>query len=412
MQKRVFFKTFGCRTNIFDTQIMMSNLKEFSVEENIENSDYIVINSCTVTNSADTNSRQFLNRVKREYPGKEILFTGCAIQTQGKNFFDNNQIKIGFGHSEKERVEEFLKSNKRIFSVGDLTHIDKTIIDNFVGKSRAFIKIQEGCNFKCNYCIIPSVRGSSRSSNENHILEQITRLASNGFGEFILTGTNIGSYGDNKTSLAKLLKKISQIRGVRRVRLGSVEPSQITEEFKEILTESWMGRYIHIATQYSDNRMLKMMNRRNRVENDLELLHFLSSEGYAIGTDYIVGHPGETDEIFSSAFENLKNYPLTHIHLFRYSKRDGTPSAKMKEVNTKLVKERFSFVENLIKEKSKIFRDKNSKNLKVLFERKSRDGLFEGYDQFFNTVFLKSSENIEGDWKDIENYNWREFLDG
>jgi len=409
MKNRVFFKTFGCRTNIFDTQIMMSSLKEFSVAEKIEDSDYIVINSCTVTNSADTNSRQFLNRVKREYPDKEILFTGCAIQNQGKKFFDNNQIKSGFGHSEKEKVEEFLKSEKRIFTIGDLSHIDTTIIDNFVGKSRAFIKIQEGCDFKCSYCIIPSVRGSSRSYRENDILNQIRKLASNGFGEFILTGTNIGSYGDNKTSLAKLLKKISQIRGVRRVRLGSVEPSQITEEFRELLSEEWLGRYIHIATQYSDNRMLKVMNRRNRVEKDLELLQFLSSKGYAIGTDYIVGHPEETDEVFKSAFENLKQYPLTHIHLFRYSKRDGTPSAKMKEVDTKLVKERFALVENLIKNKNTNFRDKNSQDLKVLFERKNKDGLFEGYDQFFNTIYLKSDEDIEGDWRNIAKYNWRNF---
>jgi len=407
--KKVFFKTFGCRTNIFDTQIMMSSLKEFSVTENIESSDYIVINSCTVTNSADTNSRQFLNRVKREYPNKEVLFTGCAIQTQGKSFFDNNLIKAGFGHSEKERVEDFLKSDNRVFQVGDLTHIDSTIIDNFVGKSRAFIKIQEGCNFKCNYCIIPAVRGSSRSYEEKNILEQISKLASNGFGEFILTGTNIGSYGDTKTSLAKLLKKISQIRGVRRIRLGSVEPSQITSEFREILSEDWLGRYIHIATQYSDDRMLKAMNRRNRVEKDIELLNFLSSKGYAIGTDYIVGHPTENDEVFESAFSNLQNYPLTHIHLFRYSKRDGTPSATMKTVDTKAVKERFARIENLIKEKNAVFRDSNSENLQVLFERKNRNGLFEGYDQFFNTILLKSDIDITGDWKKIDKFDWRQF---
>jgi MiaB-like tRNA modifying enzyme len=407
--KKVFFKTFGCRTNIFDTQIMMSSLKEFAVTEKIEDSDYIVINSCTVTNSADTNSRQFLNRVKREYPNTEVLFTGCAIQTQGKSFFENKQIKSGFGHSEKERVEDFLKSEERIFQVGDLTHIDSTIIDNFVGKSRAFIKIQEGCNFKCNFCIIPTVRGSSRSYEEKNILEQISKLASNGFGEFILTGTNIGSYGDNKTSLAKLLKKISQIRGVRRIRLGSVEPSQITSEFREILSEDWMGKYIHIATQYSDNRMLKAMNRRNRVEKDIELLNFLASKGYAIGTDYIIGHPTENDEIFESAFENISNYPLTHIHLFRYSKRDGTPSATMKTVDTKAVKERFARVENLIKEKNAKFRDLHSENLQVLFERKNKNGLFEGYDQFFNTILLKSDIDITGDWKTIDKFDWRKF---
>lgn len=412
MRERVFFKTFGCRTNIFDTQVMMSSLKEFDVSEDIESADYIVVNSCTVTNSADTNTRQFINKIRREYPNKRVLFTGCGISTQGETLFNEGVVESGFGHSEKERVEDFIKSKDRRFEIGDLKHLDRTVVDSFVGKSRAFIKIQEGCNFSCSYCIIPSVRGSSRSYEEKTILQQISKLASNGFGEFTLTGTNIGSYGDKRGSLAQLLKKISQIRGVRRVRLGSVEPSQIGDEFKEILSEEWLGRHLHIATQYSEDRMLKIMNRRNRVEKDIELLNYLAEKGYSLGTDYIVGHPGESEEIFQSAIKNLERYPLTHLHLFRYSKRDGTLSAEMKEINGAIVKDRYQIVENIIKSKSERFRDNISTPLKVLFEKRYENSrLFEGYDQYYYPVYLDSSDDITGEWRDIVDYNWRSFKD-
>ncbi len=411
MRERVFFKTFGCRTNIFDTQVMISNLKDFKVTEDIEDADTIVINSCTVTNSADTNGRQFINRVKRDYPEKRVLFTGCGVRTVGKSLFEQGVIHSGFGHPEKERVEDFLKDKNRLFKIGDLKHIDSTVVDKFVGKSRAFIKIQEGCNFKCSYCIIPTVRGRSRSYREETILQQVQILADSGFKEFILTGTNIGSYGGSRNSLARLLKKISQVKGVQRIRLGSVEPSQIGEEFFELLDEEWLGRYLHIAIQYSDDRMLKIMNRKNRVESDLKLFNTLSEKGYALGTDYIVGHPGESEEIFGSALQRLQEYPLTHIHLFRYSKRDGTPSATMSEINGSIVKERFQTIETLINSKSANFRDSIKQPLKVLVEKRGNSGLFEGYDQYFYPVYIESSNSLEGQYIEIKDYNWRDFQD-
>jgi MiaB-like tRNA modifying enzyme len=398
--RKVFFKTFGCRTNIFDTQVMISNLQSSTAVSRLEDADTIIINSCTVTNSADTNSRTYLNSLKRDFPEKEILFTGCGVATQGEKFYKADSVKSVFGHSEKERVEDFINSKERVFEIGDLSHIDSTIVENFVGKSRAFIKIQEGCNFSCSYCIIPAVRGKSRSYSEKLIIEQVSRLANNGFGEFVLTGTNIGSYGDSKKSLAKLLKKLSDIRGVRRIRLGSVEPSQISDEFKELLTEKWFGKHLHIALQHTDNRMLKIMSRRNRLESDLKLFSEISEKGFALGTDYIVGHPGESDEIFESAFKNLKEFPLTHIHLFRYSKRDGTPSASMREINGKVVKERFSRVEQLIEEKATKFREEINSPLEVLFEQKKGD-FYTGYDQFFFPINYKSSEDIEGEWREL-----------
>ncbi len=410
--KKVFFKTFGCRTNIFDTQIMMSNLKDFEVTQQESDADMVVINSCTVTNSADSTARNYINSLQKLPQKPRVIFTGCGVWTKGENLFKENKIDALFGHSEKEKINTLLKDETRFFQAGDLKHIDETIIEKMVGKSRAFVKIQEGCNFRCSYCIIPYVRGDSRSYDESKILEQITKLASNGFGEFILTGTNLGSYGkgvEGRDGLAILLKKISQIRGVRRIRLGSVEPIQITEQFKEILDEPWMGKHLHIALQHTNKEMLKLMNRRNQVDKDLELFEFLASKGYAIGTDFIVGHPGESDEIWKDAISNIEKFPLTHCHSFTYSKRDGTPSATMKsQVNGAVSKQRLKELEEIIKQKNFEFRQRQ-KSLDILIESQKNE-IYTGYDQFFNPIEVSSKSDIIGDWIVCEDYEVKENI--
>ncbi len=410
--KKVFFKTFGCRTNIFDTQIMMSNLKDFEVTQQESDADMVVINSCTVTNSADSTARNYINFLQKLPKKPRVIFTGCGVWTKGENLFKENKIDALFGHSEKEKINTLLKDETRFFQAGDLKHIDETIIEKMVGKSRAFVKIQEGCNFRCSYCIIPYVRGDSRSYDESKILEQITKLASNGFGEFILTGTNLGSYGkgvEGRDGLAILLKKISQIRGVRRIRLGSVEPIQITEQFKEILDEPWMGKHLHIALQHTNKEMLKLMNRRNQVDKDLELFEFLASKGYAIGTDFIVGHPGESDEIWKDAMSNIEKFPLTHCHSFTYSKRDGTPSATMKpQINGAVAKQRLKELEEIIKQKNFEFRQRQ-KSLDILIESQKNE-IYTGYDQFFNPIEVSSKSDIIGDWIVCEDYEVKENI--
>ena len=410
MQKqKVFFKTFGCRTNLFDTQVMINNLKDFYVTQDEKEANIVVINSCTVTNSADSTARNYINSLKKLPNNPRVVFTGCGVWTKGETLFKENKIDALFGHSEKEKIDQLLKNQNRFFEAGDLKHIDETIIDKMVGKSRAFIKIQEGCDFRCSYCIIPYVRGDARSYDEQKILEQVTLLASNGFGEFILTGTNVGSFGkesgiQNKHDrLATLIKKIAMIRGVRRIRLGSIEPVQITDQFKEILDEPWMGKHLHIALQHTSKTMLNLMNRRNKVKSDLELFEFLSSKGYALGTDFIVGHPGETDQVWDEAMENIKKFPLTHIHSFTYSKRDGTPSATMLgEVNGAVAKKRMLELESIIDAKNYQFR-LAKKPLDILIESK-KDGIFKGYDQFFNMCHISSDIDLVGDWINIEDY--------
>jgi threonylcarbamoyladenosine tRNA methylthiotransferase MtaB len=405
MRKKVYVKTFGCRTNLFDSQVMMSNLEDFDITENEEEADIVIVNSCTVTNGADVGVRGYISGIEKAGRA-QVYLTGCGAHTKGESLFENKKVFGVFGQSEKTKINTLLKETSRFYELGDLNFIDDTIVEEFVGKSRAFIKIQEGCDFRCSYCIIPFVRGDSRSMDEAKILEQVSTLAINGFGEFILTGTNVGSYGHRQErSLASLLKKMSQIRGVRRIRLGSLEPIQITPEFEELLDEPWLEKHLHIALQHTSPAMLKIMNRRNKFENDIALFQRLREKGYALGTDFIVGHPGESEALWQEALHNLQRLPLTHVHAFTYSKRDGTPSAAMRgEVNGAVAKARLKELTSIVDANNLAFRKEFSHlPLDVLIESE-KEGRYHGLDQFFNKVVIESPNDLGGNWLNVESY--------
>ncbi|MGD9969169.1 MAG: tRNA (N(6)-L-threonylcarbamoyladenosine(37)-C(2))-methylthiotransferase MtaB [Sulfuricurvum sp.] len=402
--KKVFFKTFGCRTNLFDTQVMMGALRDYEVTEEEAQADIVVVNSCTVTNGADVSVRGYINQMNKQ--GKQLYLTGCGAHTKGESLFGANRVQGVFGQSEKMKINSLLSQTDRFYEIGDLNYVDDAIVEEFVGKSRAFIKIQEGCNFRCSYCIIPFVRGDARSLDEAKILEQVTRLAANGFGEFVLTGTNVGSYGQGEgRNIAGLMKKMSLIRGVRRIRVGSLEPIQINESFREILGEPWLERHLHIAIQHSSDEMLRTMNRRNRVKSDIELFETLHEQGFALGTDFIVGHPGESDALWREAMENLRCYHLTHVHPFTYSKRDGTPSATMKgEVNGTVASERMKELVAAVDATNKAFRlEKRTTPLEILVES-GEAGRYSGLDQYYNKIVIESGEDLSGNWITLEQY--------
>lgn len=391
MRQKVFFKTFGCRTNLFDTQVMIENLKDFEISSCEEKAQIIIINSCTVTNGADSAVRGYLT--KMEKLGKKIYFTGCGVATKGSELLP--RVQGIFAHDHKEKINSLLKQKEKFFlPTHDALHIDSTILSEFVGKSRAFIKIQEGCDFNCSYCIIPFSRGRARSVPEDLIFSQAQHLARNGIQEIVLTGTNMGSYGkDTQTSVAKLIKKISQIKGIKRIRIGSLEPSQITDEFLELLGEKFLEKHLHIALQHTHNKMLEIMNRQNRFESDLALFERIAEKGFALGSDYIIGHPGESEAIWQEAFENLKHFPLTHIHPFIYSPRNGTPSAEMKnQTRGNIAKERLHALNELITENNFRFRQQHANiPLEVLIESTQGETIL-GLDQFFNKLRIHTSE--------------------
>ncbi len=401
--KRVFFKTFGCRTNIYDTQIMVQNLKDFIVASSEDEADMVVVNSCTVTNSADTSVRSYISSLRRRE--KKVIIAGCGAFSKGEELYDQNKVFGVFGHSKKVDINRLLKSAEPFFEIGDLTSIDETIVEDFSSKTKAFIKIQEGCDFSCSYCIIPSVRGGARSQDETKIIQQIKTLADNGFGEFVLTGTNIGSYGRDKSStIAKLLKKISQIKGVKRVRLGSLEPLQIDDEFKEILSEGWIEKHLHIALQHTDDEMLRLMRRKNRLKKDIELFETIYEKGYALGTDFIVGHPGESEEIWQNALENFKKFPITHLHAFSYSDRSGTNSSTLQNrVSKDIAKKRLKVLNRVVYENNFIFRKNRKNDLLVLIEER-KDGYQAGYDQYYNKIFIDTKTDLQKEWVNLSSY--------
>ena len=396
---KVYFKTFGCRTNQFDTQVMMSRLKDFELTENEQEADAVVVNSCTVTNGADSSVRGYINAITRKNPNAKVILAGCGSHSKGETLFADGKVFGVMGHSEKEKINAILQKPEPFYQIGDLAHVDTTIVEEFVGKSRAFIKVQEGCDFACAYCIIPSVRGGARSHREETVIAQVRKLAANGFGEFILTGTNVGSYGkDHGSSMAKLLKKLSGIRGVRRIRIGSLEPVQIDAEFMELLSEPWMAKHLHIALQHTSDKMLEIMNRRNRFISDKILFEKLSLAGYALGTDFIVGHPGEDEAAWMEAMERLVDLPLTHVHAFSYSKRDGTAAARMGEgVRGDVAKARHKELTALVAEKNYQFRKAHASGLEVLLEN-GNEGIYRGFDQYFNRITVESKEELSGNW--------------
>ena len=404
---RVYLKTFGCRTNIYDSQIMAQNLKDFILVESEEEADIVVVNSCTVTNSADSSARSYISGLQKK--GKRVILAGCGAMSKGESLFQEEKVFGVFGHSEKRNINTLLKRENPFFEPGDLKSLDETIVEDFSSRAKAFIKIQEGCDFNCSYCIIPSVRGRARSQDETKILEQVAKLAGNGYGEFVLTGTNIGSYGkDTGSSIARLLQRMSMIRGVRRIRLGSLEPVQIDDAFMELLDEPWLEKHLHIALQHTSEEMLVKMRRRNALRRDLELFEKIAAKGFALGTDYIVGHPGESEVIWEEALANFRRFPVTHLHAFTYSRREGTHAATLKaSVNGKVAKARLKILEEIVAENNLRFRKVHNRVLDVLVEE--RKGAFQiGYDQYYNRVHISSPLDLEKEWVQIDSAEVRE----
>ena len=387
--------------------MMTQNIKDFEIVDNEKDADIVIVNSCTVTNGADTSARTYINALNRQ--NKKVILAGCGAFSKGESLFKEDKIFGYFGHSEKKNINALLLREERFTEIGDLSSLDDAIVEDFSSKTKAFIKIQEGCDFRCSYCIIPFVRGDARSQDEEKILEQITNLASNGFGEFVLTGTNLGSYGkDKKSSLATLLKRISKIAGVKRIRLGSIEPVQIDDSFKELLMEPQLEKHLHIALQHTSEAMLRIMRRRSFLKEDRKLFEEIADKGFSLGSDFIVGHPGESEALWQDGLENFKTFPITHLHGFTYSKRDGTHAATLKGlVNGAIAKERLRVLERIVKENNLAFRKRQSVPLQVLVEEQ-KEGFQIGYDQFYNKCFIKSDENLEKEWVYIENHEAKE----
>ncbi|MGP1403096.1 MAG: tRNA (N(6)-L-threonylcarbamoyladenosine(37)-C(2))-methylthiotransferase MtaB [Catonella sp.] len=350
--KSVAFLSLGCKVNAYETESMKEMFKNanYEIRQFNEAADIYIVNTCTVTNIADRKSRQMLHRAKKLNPEAIVVAVGCYVQAPQSKLEEDDLVDILVGTRGKSSVlslvEEYIRSEKTrdfkhsVIKSGEENKdwsYDNTEVNDAGGKNRANIKIQDGCDQFCTYCIIPFVRGRIRSRDMESIVEETERLARAGFKEMVLTGIHIGSYGrdiDGESKMLELLTKLNNVEGDFRIRLGSVEPRLITEEFLEGLVKlKKVCPHFHLSLQSGSTTVLKRMNRHYSAEEYLNSVKLLKKyyDRPGITTDIIVGFPGETDEEFEETVAFVKEVGFLKVHVFPYSKRDGTYAARMNE---------------------------------------------------------------------------------
>lgn len=326
----------GCKVNIYESELVTNILKNnnYEIVDFEDKADIYIINTCSVTNESDKKSRKMINRAKKNNPNAIIIVMGCYSQVNSQDI----DVDIVLGNRDKSKIveiiEEYLKTKEKKKIIYDLTKVDfeKMEITNFDNHTRAFVKIQDGCNAFCSYCIIPYVRGRVRSKNPNDVIKEVTTLVEKGYKEIVLTGIHTGRYGtDINTTLEELLNKLVNIPNIYRIRLSSIEINEITPGIKKLLKENKvMAKHLHIPLQSGSNKILKLMNRRYNKEEFLSMVDNLRDiPDVSLTTDLIVGFPNEGEEEFNETIDTLKEIGFTKIHTFPYSKRKGTPAASM-----------------------------------------------------------------------------------
>lgn len=413
--KKAALHNLGCKVNAYETEAMQHLLEEagYEIVPFTQKADVYVINTCSVTNMADRKSRQMLHKAKKNNPDSIVVAAGCYVQTSEKEVLNDLSVDIVIGNDRKHDLvrllEEYSLDSVRdtVDDINDGKHdFEELFIDQTKEHTRAFIKVQDGCNQFCSYCIIPYARGRVRSRRFENVIAEVERLAANGFKEVVLTGIHLSSYGvdfEEATGLLELIQAVNAVKGIERIRLGSLEPKIVTEHFASELSKlDKICPHFHLSLQSGCDSTLKRMNRKyttKEYERGCELLrkYFVHP---AITTDVIVGFPGETEEEFAQTKAYLEHIHFYEMHIFKYSKRKGTRAAVMPDQIDEQIKAARS--EKLIAlghDMSKEFRKFYiGKNEEVLFEEKAVIGdkeYFVGYTKEYVKVAKKTDENLE-----------------
>lgn len=413
--KKAALHNLGCKVNAYETEAMQHLLEEagYEIVPFTQKADVYVINTCSVTNMADRKSRQMLHKAKKNNPDSIVVAAGCYVQTSGKEVLNDLSVDIVIGNDRKHDLVRLLEEysldsvNDTVDDINDGKHdFEELFIDQTKEHTRAFIKVQDGCNQFCSYCIIPYARGRVRSRRFENVIAEVERLAANGFKEVVLTGIHLSSYGvdfEEATGLLELIQAVNAVKGIERIRLGSLEPKIVTEHFASELSKlDKICPHFHLSLQSGCDATLKRMNRKyttKEYERGCELLrkYFVHP---AITTDVIVGFPGETEEEFEQTKAYLEHIHFYEMHIFKYSKRKGTRAAVMPDQIDEQIKAARS--EKLIAlghDMSKEFRKFYiGKNEEVLFEEKAVIGdkeYFVGYTKEYVKVAKKTDENLE-----------------
>lgn len=406
--KKFKIYTLGCKVNHSETEVMTKLFEEkgYKKAKDKEVSDIYVINTCTVTNLSDRKSRQLIQKAKKENQDSIVAVVGCYAQVSPKEVEKIENVDIIIGTDKKEKIvelyDEILLKKEKILAVDSIKDIKKfnTIdIDDEILNTRAFLKIQDGCNMYCSYCIIPYARGNTRSREVENILNKVRSLGEKGIKEIVLTGIHVASYGkdlEEKTSLIELLEKLNEIDSIDRIRLSSIEPNVINKHFLDRYSKlEKMCDHFHLSLQSGDNRILKEMNRKYDTEQFLSSVELAKSYYPQIGltTDIIVGFPGETDEEFENSCEFVRKVKFSKIHVFKYSQRKGTPAAEMKnQIDGKVKNIRSRDLIELGEEVQKsVLKSLIGVKTTVLIEEKSNYDEYsvEGYSTNYSRVIVK-----------------------
>ena len=421
---KVAFYTLGCKVNTYETEVLINKFKKenYEIVDFNDISDIYVINTCSVTNTSDQKSRKIIREASRKNKDAIICVMGCYSQLNYedvKSLGDNIAIILGNNDKSKllDYIKEYQRTKKQIIKIDDLNKVcfEDMRLDSFEKHTRAFVKIQDGCNNYCSYCIIPYTRGNIRSKRKEDVLDEINTLVKNGYKEVVLTGIHTGHYGQdlNDYDFSDLLRELEQINGLERIRISSVEITELDDKFLETLKNSKkIVNHIHIPIQSLCDKTLKNMNRKYDVEYFFNKIDKIRSirPNIAITSDVIVGFPGETDEDFNITKENIKKLEITELHVFPYSVRKGTPAAKMIQVDGNIKKQRVKELIDLSEElKNKYYKSLVGSTEQLLVE-KYLDGYLIGHLSNYGLIKVKSDTKLLNEILDVKLISYKDDI--
>ena len=428
--KKVALHNLGCKVNAYETEAMQEMLEHagYEIVPVQEGADIYVINTCTVTNIADRKSRQMLHRARKMNPDAVVVAAGCYVQAQAEKQVIDPCIDIVLGNNKKQdlltALQAYEEAHGDLREVIDINHTkeyENLHLTKQGEHTRAYIKVQDGCNQFCYYCIIPYERGRVRSRAKEDVVAEVTDLAKNGYQEVVLTGIHLSSYGidfENEDNLLSLIRAVHEIEGIKRIRLGSLEPRIITEEFVQAIAAlPKMCPHFHLSLQSGCNETLKRMNRRYTSEEFYEKCEILRKyfEKPALTTDVIVGFPQETEEEFETTYEFLKKICFYETHIFKYSKREGTKAAVMQGQIPEQIKAKRSARLIELGEKNRRAYEESflGKTVEVLVEEKSDVNgkeMWTGHTKEYMKIALESEKNLQNCILNVQIKDGREII--
>ena len=409
--KKVASHALGCKVNQYESEAIaqLFSQKGYDIVDIDQVADIYVINTCTVTNFGDKKSRQLIRKVKRQNQEAIVAVVGCYAQTAPKEIMAVEGVNLVIGTKDKGKIVDMVENYH--FEDGVENHVTDIMhekifeplsIQKLSNRTRAYLKIQDGCSQYCSYCIIPYARGPIRSRDPEDILAEVKRLEKNGFKEVVLTGIHVASYGKDRTdiNLMDILKQVHDVEGIQRIRFSSIEPNVVTEEFAQCISKlPKVCEHFHLSLQSGSDHTLKEMNRKYTTQQYRQAVTILRKYMPNVGltTDIIVGFPGESEEEFEASYHFAKEMKFSKIHVFPYSSKKGTPAALREDQLPNEVKTQRAHKLGVLGDTmaEAFIEAQKGKNLSVLFEKQLEIGLYEGYSSNYIKVHSKSSISLE-----------------